>query len=178
MADKENLENDVEKEVNKTEKNESRKNDSKSENKNKEVVPKQDYDELDDRYKRILAEFENFKKRSAKEREGLYNSILSDVIEVILPVVDNLENAAKVETKDESYKQGVELVLKQFKDVLTSKGIEEIKTVGETFDPSLHEAVSSVQDDTKGEKEIVQEYRKGYKIGNRVIRHSMVVVAN
>ena len=179
MADKENLENDVEKEVNKAERNEAKKNDSKEEkNKNKEVVPKQDYDELDDRYKRILAEFENFKKRSAKEREGLYNSILSDVIEVILPVVDNLENAAKVETKDESYKQGVELVLKQFKDVLTSKGIEEIKAVGETFDPSLHEAVSSVQDDTKGEKEIVQEYRKGYKIGNRVIRHSMVVVAN
>ena len=179
MADKENLENDVEKEVNKAERNEAKKNDSKEEkNKNKEVVPKQDYDELDDRYKRILAEFENFKKRSAKEREGLYNSILSDVIEVILPVVDNLENAAKVETKDESYKQGVELVLKQFKDVLSSKGIEEIKTIGETFDPSLHEAVSSVQDDTKGEKEIVQEYRKGYKIGNRVIRHSMVVVAN
>src|SRR5699024_2726633 len=126
----------------------------------------------------ILAEFENFKKRSAKEREGLYNSILADVIEVILPVVDNLENAAKVETKDESYKQGVELVLKQFKDVLKSKGIEEIKAIEETFDPSMHEAVSSVQDDEKGEKEIVQEYRKGYKIGNRVIRHSMVVVAN
>ena len=179
MADKENLENDVENEVKKAEKEDSKKNVSKEEkNKTKEVVPKQDYDELDDRYKRILAEFENFKKRSAKEREGLYNSILSDIIEVILPVVDNLENAAKVETKDESYKQGVELVLKQLKDVLSSKGIEEIKTIGETFDPSLHEAVSSVQDDTKGEKEIVQEYRKGYKIGNRVIRHSMVVVAN
>lgn len=161
---KEELEKDVEVETNEKE--------------NKEIVPKQDYDELDDRYKRILAEFENFKKRSAKEREGLYNSILSDVIEVILPVVDNLENAAKVETKDESYKQGVELVLKQFKDVLKSKGVEEIKAIGETFDPSLHEAVSSVQDDEKGEKEIVQEYRKGYKIGNRVIRHSMVVVAN
>ena len=161
---KEELEKDVEVETNEKE--------------NKEIVPKQDYDELDDRYKRILAEFENFKKRSAKEREGLYNSILSDVIEVILPVVDNLENAAKVETRDESYKQGVELVLKQFKDVLKSKGVEEIKAIGETFDPSLHEAVSSVQDDEKGEKEIVQEYRKGYKIGNRVIRHSMVVVAN
>lgn len=161
---KEELEKDVEVETNEKE--------------NKEIVPKQDYDELDDRYKRILAEFENFKKRSAKEREGLYNSILSDVIEVILPVVDNLENAAKVETKDESYKQGVELVLKQFKDVLKSKGVEEIKAIGETFDPSMHEAVSSVQDDEKGEKEIVQEYRKGYKIGNRVIRHSMVVVAN
>ena len=144
----------------------------------KDMVPKQDYDELDDRYKRILAEFENYKKRNAKEREGLYNSILSDIIEVLLPIVDNLENAVKVETSDESYKQGVELVLKQFKDVLSSKGVEEIKAVGETFDPELHEAVSSVQDDSKGEKEIVQEYRKGYKIGSRVIRHSMVVVAN
>lgn len=144
----------------------------------KEVVPKQDYDELDDRYKRILAEFENFKKRSSKERDGLYNSILSDVIEVILPVVDNLENAVKAETEDTGYKQGVELVLKQLKDVLKSKGVEEIKTVGETFDPQLHEAVSSIQDENLGEKEIAQEYRKGYKIGNRVIRHSMVVVAN
>ena len=150
----------------------------KDEKLNNEVVPKQDYDELDDRYKRILAEFENFKKRSAKEREGLYNSILSDVIEVILPVVDNLENAAKVETKDENYKKGIELVLKQFKDVLASKGVEEIKALGETFDPELHEAVSSIQDDNLGEKEIAQEYRKGYKIGSKIIRHSMVVVAN
>ena len=148
------------------------------ENKKQEMVPKQDYDELEDRYKRILAEFENFKKRSSKERESLYNSILSDIVEVILPVVDNLENAAKVETKDANYKQGVELVLKQLKDVLKSKGIEEIKTIGETFDPELHEAVSSIQDENLGEKEIAQEYRKGYKIGTRVIRHSMVVVAN
>ncbi len=144
----------------------------------KDVVPKQDFEDLEDRYKRILAEFENFKKRSSKERDGLYNSILSDVVEVILPVLDNLENAVKVQTGDEEYKKGIELVLKQFQDVLKSKGVEEIKTVGETFDPELHEAVSSVQDDTKGEKEIVQEYRKGYKIGSRVVRHSMVVVAN
>ena len=143
-----------------------------------EMVPKQDYDELDDRYKRILAEFENFKKRSSKEREGLYNSILGDVVEVMLPVVDNLENALKVETQDAEYKKGVELVLKQFKDVLASKGVEEIKAVGETFDPELHEAVSSIQDENLGEKEIAQEYRKGYKIGSRIIRHAMVVVAN
>ena len=149
-----------------------------NENKRKEMVPKQDYDELEDRFKRILAEFENYKKRSSKERDSLYNSILSDIIEVILPVVDNLENAAKVETTDENYKQGVELVLKQLKDVLKSKGIEEINALGETFDPELHEAVSSVQDENLGEKEITQEYRKGYKIGNKVIRHSMVVVAN
>lgn len=150
----------------------------KNEKKHKDMVPKQDYDELEDRFKRILAEFENYKKRSSKEREGLYNSILSDVIEVILPVVDNLENAVKAETQDENYKQGVELVLKQLKDVLKSKGVEEIETVGNTFDPELHEAVSSIQDGNLGEKEIAQEYRKGYKIGNRVIRHSMVVVAN
>ena len=171
---KEKLENNQE-----IKEKEENKEEAKQEKKqHKEMVPKQDYDELDDRYKRILAEFENFKKRSSKERELLYNSILSDVVEVMLPVVDNLENAAKVETQDEEYKKGVELVLKQFKDVLQSKGIEEIKAVGETFDPELHEAVSSIQDENLGEKEIAQEYRKGYKIGNRVIRHSMVVVAN
>ena len=138
----------------------------------------QELDEITDRYKRVLAEFENFKKRSQKEREGLYNSILSDVITVILPVVDNLENAVKAETEDVIYKEGIELVLKQLKDVLASKGIEEIQAIGETFDPSLHEAVSSIQDDSKGQQEIVEEYRKGYKIGSKVIRHSMVVVAN
>ena len=166
-------------ELQEQEKQEKVKKEEKENNKKcEEMVSKQDYDELDDRYKRILAEFENFKKRSGKEREFLYNSILSDIIEVMLPIVDNLENAVKAETKDEEYKKGVELVLKQFKDVLVSKGVEEIKALGETFDPELHEAVSSVQDESKGEKEIVQEYRKGYKIGSRVIRHSMVVVAN
>ena len=164
-------------------KEEKNQNEEKKETAQKEeqtvVDPKQqELDELNDRYKRVLAEFENFKKRSGKERETLYNSILSDLIGGFLPIMDNLENALKAETKDSEYKKGVELVHKQFKDLLKSKGIEEIPAVGETFDPTLHEAVSSVQDDTKGEKEIVQEYRKGYKIGSKVIRHSMVVVAN
>ena len=150
----------------------------KNEKETTEVVPKQEYDELEDRYKRILAEFENYKKRNSKERSVLYNSILSDVIEAILPIIDNLENAVKIETKDEEYKKGIELVLKQLQEVLKSKGVEEIKTIGETFDPGLHEAVSSIQDENLGEKEIAQEYRKGYKIGSKVIRHSMVVVAN
>ncbi len=141
-------------------------------------LKQEELDDVTDRYKRVLAEFENYKKRSSKERESLYNSILADVVEVMLPVVDNLENAVKVETADENYKKGVEMVLKQFRDVLQSKGVEEIKTVGETFDPELHEAVSSIQDENLGEKEIAQEYRKGYKIGSKVIRHSMVVVAN
>lgn len=163
----------------KEEKNENIKQEEKLEKKQETKVTKEkELEELTDRYKRVLAEFENYKKRSQKERESLYNSILADVVETMLPVLDNLENAAKVETKDEDYKKGIELVLKQFKDVLKSKGVEEIKTVGETFDPELHEAVSSIQDENLGEKEIAQEYRKGYKIGNRVIRHSMVVVAN
>jgi len=143
------------------------------------IDPKQqELDELNDRYKRVLAEFENYKKRSSKERETLYNSIVSDIVEVFLPVVDNLENALKIETQDVEYKKGIELILKQFKDILKTKGVEEIPAMGETFDPSLHEAVSSIQDPEKSVQEIVQEYRKGYKIGSKVIRHSMVVVAN
>ncbi len=143
------------------------------------IDPKQkEYDDLNDRYKRVLAEFENYKKRSSKERETLYNSILGDIVGVFLPIVDNLENAVKAETQDTEYKKGIELVLKQFKDILKAKGVEEIESIGHTFDPSQHEAVSSIQDPEKGVQEIVQEYRKGYKIGSKVIRHSMVVVAN
>lgn len=134
--------------------------------------------ETEDRLKRVAAEFDNYKKRSAKERDSLYNSLMSDIVAGFLPIIDNLEKAVETETKDDEYKKGIELVLKQFKDILTAKGVVEIESVGKTFDPELHEAVSSIQDDTKGEKEIVQEYRKGYIIGNKVIRHSMVIVAN
>ena len=156
---------------------------NKIENEEKEVVKesntiKQELEETTDRLKRIMAEFENFKKRSNKEREALYNSLLADIIASFLPVIDNLEKAVQAKTEDEGYKQGIELVLKQFVDVLTKFGVEEIKKVGETFDPEVHEAVSSIQDETKGEKEVVQEFRKGYKIGTKVIRHAMVVVAN
>lgn len=134
--------------------------------------------ETEDRLKRVAAEFDNYKKRSAKERDSLYNSLMSDVVAGFLPIIDNLEKAVETETKDDEYKKGIELVLKQFKDILAAKGVVEIESVGKTFDPELHEAVSSIQDATKGEKEIVQEYRKGYMIGNKVIRHSMVIVAN
>ena len=162
-------ENEMEKE-NETAKNEDAKNEEKV------IITEEKYNELDDRYKRVLAEFENFKKRSQKERELLYNSVLGDIILGMLPAMDNLENAMKAECKDENYKQGIELVYKQFKDFLEKHGVQEIPAIGEKFDPSVHEAVSSVQDDTKGPQEIVQEYRKGYKIGTKVIRHSMVVV--
>lgn len=165
--DNELNENEIEKETAKNEENQ---------NEEKVIITEEKYNELDDRYKRVLAEFENFKKRSQKERELLYNSVLGDIIVGMLPAMDNLENAMKAECKDENYKQGIELVYKQFKDFLEKHGVQEIPTIGETFDPSVHEAVSSVQDDTKGPQEILQEYRKGYKIGTKVIRHSMVVV--
>lgn len=142
------------------------------------LLQKEQLEEQEDRLKRLMAEFDNFKKRSSKEREGLYNSLISDIITSLLPVIDNLEKAVSVKTEDEAYKQGVELVLKQFKDVLTTNGVQEIEAVGMPFDPEVHEAVGMVTDETLGEKIIKEEYRKGYKIGNKVIRHSMVVVAN
>ncbi len=170
---------ELEQKENKTEETNSEKKSAKEIKLQDELLlKKQELDDLTDRYKRILAEFENFKKRSSKERESLYNSIISDIVTSLLPVVDNLEKAAEAKTEDISYKQGIELVLKQFKDVLASQGVTQIEAVGKTFDPELHEAVSSVIDENLGEKEIKEEYRKGYKIGTKVIRHSMVVVAN
>ncbi len=138
----------------------------------------EELDNTTDRLKRLMAEFDNFKKRSAKERDLLYNSVLSDVVCKLLPVIDNLETAVNAETEDANYKQGIDLVLKQYIEVLSSFGVKQIESVGKTFDPELHEAVSMVQDDTLGEKEIKEEYRKGYMIGDKVIRHSMVIVAN
>lgn len=137
---------------------------------------KDDLDNTTDRLKRLMAEFDNYKKRSAKERDQLYNSLVSDIITAFLPVMDNLEKAIMANTEDANYKQGMELVAKQFKDVLNRFGVQEIETTGKIFDPSLHEAVSSVQDETKQSQEIVQEFRKGYKLGDKVIRHAMVVV--
>ncbi len=139
---------------------------------------KQELEEKDDRIKRLIAEFENFKKRSSKERENLYNSIIGDIITSFLPIIDNLEKAVQTKTEDQEFKQGIELVLKQFKDVLESNGVKEIESVGQTFNPELHEAITSVQDDNLGVQEIKEEYRKGYMIGDKVIRHSLVVVAN
>ena len=165
----------AEKEKDRAEVEEKKESNIQQENDNQQELQIK-YDELDDRYKRVLAEFENFKKRSQKERESLYNSVLGDIITGILPIIDNLENAVKAECKDEKYKQGVELVEKQIKEFLTKHNVEEIPAIGQIFDPSVHEAVSSVQDENKQSQEIVQEYRKGYKLGSKILRHSMVVV--
>ena len=133
---------------------------------------------MNDRYKRLLAEFENYKKRTQKDKEGLKDLLVSDIMTSILPVIDNLEKAVKVQTEDKAYQDGVKMVLKQLQDVLLYNGVKEIETVGKKFDPELHEAVSHVTDEKHGENVIIEEFRKGYRIGNRVIRHSMVIVAN
>ena len=143
-----------------------------------EIENKSEIDELEDRYKRLLAEFENYKKRSQKERDSLYGMVTGDVVMTILPIMDNLEKAADAHTEDLNYQAGVKMVSKQLSEALAKLGLTEIESIGTTFDPELHEAVSHVEDSSKGIQEIVEEYRKGYKIGNKVVRHSMVIVAN
>ena len=139
---------------------------------------KEELNELNDRYKRLFAEFENYKKRTQKESMTKRVEITADVVTSILPVVDNLEKAIEVKIENNSYQEGIKLILKQLYDILKKFGMEEIETVGQKFDPELHEAVSHIEDGEKGDNEIVQEFRKGYKIGNKVVRHAMVVVAN
>ena len=179
MSENVNKTEEIKEEVNEAsnkETNETKKKMNENEEKSELQKKQIELDELDDRYKRVFAEFENYKKRTQKERDGLYNSVLGDIIVNMLPILDNLQMAVAAECKDENYKQGVELVEKQFKEFLSKNNVEEIPAVGEMFDPSVHEAVGSAQDDTKQSGEIVQEYRRGYKLGSKILRHSMVIV--
>ena len=131
-----------------------------------------------ERYLRLMAEFDNYKKRSAKEREAIYTDVRVDTVTKFLPVFDNLERAMKTETADEAFKKGVEMTYNQLTDVFKKLGVEEIESVGKPFDPALHNAVMHVEDETLGENQIVEEFQKGFKIGEKVIRYSMVKVAN
>ncbi len=133
---------------------------------------------LTDKYLRICAEYDNFRKRTQKEKDNLYGDIRANVISSFLPVYDNLVRALAAETQDEAYRKGVEMIMNQFNSTLEKLGASEIKAVGEKFDPALHNAVMHVDDETKGENEIVEEFQKGFKIGDKVIRFSMVKVAN
>jgi len=129
-----------------------------------------------DKYLRLAAEYDNFRKRSAKEREKTYTDARADVIGKLLPVYDNLERALKMECSDESYYKGVELIMTQLTDMLDSLGVKEIPAVGQSFDPNLHNAVMSVENPELGENMIAEEYQKGFTLGDRVIRFSTVVV--
>ena len=127
---------------------------------------------------RVMADFDNYKKRIQKEKAAQYSLITAELIGDLLPVLDNLEKSASIEDEGNAVLEGVVLVYRQFQEVLQKLGVNEIKTVGEKFNPEYHDAVMHVEDDQYGENEIVMELRKGYILKDRVIRHSMVKVAN
>ena len=131
-----------------------------------------------DRYLRLAAEYDNYRKRSTKERETVYNDARTDTITRLLPVYDNLERALKMECADEAFYKGVEMTMTQLTEILNGMNVTQIPAVGEPFDPNRHNAVMSVEDPGLGEKIIAEECRKGFMLGDKVIRFSTVVVAN
>ena len=137
--------------------------------------------ELNDKYMRICAEYDNYRKRTAKERETLCSDAACDAIAEILPVLDNLERAAQYNTEDSAgtpMGKGLELTLKSFIEALAKLGVAEIEAEGKPFDPNIHNAVMHVDDESLGENEVVEVFMKGYAKGDHVLRHSMVKVAN
>ena len=133
--------------------------------------------ELNDKYLRLMAEFDNFKKRTAREKTQIYTSAVADVIEAIVPVIDNFERA--VADKDNVSYDGIVLIKRQFDEILEKIGVKVIEAVGKPLNPEVHNAVMHVEDETvEGENIIVEEFSKGYIYKDKVIRHSTVKVAN
>ena len=157
----------------KSDKKKSKKLEAELEKKEKELA------EANDKYMRLFAEYDNFRKRSAKEKEGIYADAYIDALAQILPVLDNLERAAAFEKADaQTLAKGLELTLRSFAETLSKMGVKEIEAAGKTFDPNLHNAVMHIDDENYGESEVVEVFAKGYVRGDKVLRHSMVKVAN
>lgn len=131
-----------------------------------------------EKYLRLAAEYDNFRKRSQKEREALYADVRADTVLKLLPVYDNLSRALSQECSDSAFYKGVEMTMTQLRSIFEKMDITEIPAVGEKFDPALHNAVMHVEDDKYGEGEVVAEFEKGFKMGDKVIRFSTVQVAN
>lgn len=137
------------------------------------------FDELNDRYLRMAAEYDNFRKRSQREREQAYNDAVSRAVTALLPTYDNLERAIKAETADTEYKKGVEMTMTQLTESLKGLNVTVIEaSAGTTFDPNFHNAVMHVEDEALGENVIAEVFQQGFQIGDKVIRHAMVKVAN
>ena len=132
----------------------------------------------EEQYLRLAAEYDNYRRRSQKEKESAWADSKAETAAAFLPVYDNLERALKQETADEAFKKGVEMTMTQLKEILAKLGIEEIPALGETFDPNLHNAVMHVEDESAGENTIVDVFQAGFKSGDKVIRFAMVKVAN
>mgnify|MGYP002508337327 CR=1 FL=1 len=139
---------------------------------------KEEKDELYDKYLRTLAEYDNFRKRSQREKDAIYGDATAEAVKKLLPVLDSFERALNYECKDEEFKKGIALIQNTLKEVFDGMGVKEIPDVGEQFDPNLHEAVMHTEDPAYGENVITDCYRKGYMLGDKVIRFSMVIVAN
>lgn len=136
-------------------------------------------DEKNEQFLRLCAEYDNFRKRSQKEKQDIYSSSQAEVIKELLPVLDNFDRAAN--NKDgnfEDYKKGIDLIFNQFGEILKKLGVESYGERGEAFDPNIHNAVMTVEDAELGENEIASVFSKGYKLGDRIIREAVVQVAN
>ncbi len=133
--------------------------------------------DLNDKYLRLYAEYDNFRRRSAKEREGIYFDAKSDTVKNILPILDNMERATAFSEADKIL-EGMNLILKSFGESFAKMDVKEIEALGKTFDPNVHYAVMHVEDDSYGESEVVEVLQKGYICGEKVIRYAMVKVAN
>ena len=132
----------------------------------------------EDRFLRLAAEYDNYRKRTAKEKEALWSEAKADTAVAFLPVYDNLERALKQPTTDEAYKKGVEMTMNQLKEIFSKLGITEIPAQGEPFDPKLHNAVMHVEDENFGENVVAEVFQSGFMLGDKVIRFAMVKVAN
>ena len=131
-----------------------------------------------DQYLRILAEYDNFRKRSRKEKEALYTDVKAETVAKFLPVFDDLQRALANETADEAYKKGVELTMAGLRKIMTGLGVEEFGETGDPFDPNAHNAVMHIENEELGENVLAQVFQKGFKIGDKIIRHAVVQVAN
>lgn len=131
-----------------------------------------------DMLKRTTAEYENFRKRTQKEKESMFGDGFRSAVEKLLPVIDNLERALEHSDEEGPLKEGLNMTLKMFKDILEKEGVTEIPSLGEKFDPNVHNAVMHVEDEAFGENEVIEVFLKGYQHNDKVIRHSMVKVAN
>ena len=140
--------------------------------------PTAEYAALNDKYLRLCAEYDNFRKRSQKEKDSLYADIKAETLKKFLPVYDNLVRALDQSTEDEAYRRGVEMIMTQFNTTMEKLGVTEIESLGQKFDPAFHNAVMHVEDAEKGENEIVEVFQKGFLMGDKVIRFAMVKVAN
>ena len=152
--------------------------DRKAEEKEKEEKHAQELAEKDDKYLRLAAEYDNFRRRTQKEKDNRYNDGKTDTLIKFLPVYDNLARALNTPTEDEAYRKGVEMIMTQFEQTMEKLGIEKIESLGKTFDPAVHNAVMHVDDEEKGENEVVEVFQEGFKIGDKIVRFAMVKVAN